>query len=52
MPRQKAKPVDYPTEVAIAYRIPLYIVVRYDGDGAQIAKVVVDDEADLSAPPA
>jgi hypothetical protein len=49
MPRQKAKPVDYPTEVTIAYLIPLYVVVRNDGDGAQIAKVVVDDEADLSA---
>ena len=52
MPRQKAKTVRYPTEATIEYLIPLYIVVRNDGDGAQITKVVVDDEADLSAPSA
>ena len=52
MPRQKAKPVDYPTEVTIEYLIPLYIVVRNEGDGPRIAKVIVDDEADLSAPSA
>jgi hypothetical protein len=49
MPRQKAKTVKYPTEVTIEYLIPLYIVVRNDGDGARIAKMVVDDEA-TSAP--
>ena len=51
MPRQKAT-VRYPTEVTIEYLIPLYIVVRNEGDGARITKVVVDDEVELSAPSA
>jgi hypothetical protein len=37
-------------EVTIEYLIPLYI--RNEGDGPRIAKVIVDDEADLSAPSA
>ena len=42
-----------PTEVTIQHLIPLYVVVRNEGDdGLRIAKVVIDDEADLSAPPA
>ena len=52
MPRQKAKIVKHPTEVTIEYLIPLYIVVRNDGDGARITKIIVDEEADLSAPAA
>jgi hypothetical protein len=54
MPRQKARIVTSPTEVTIQYLIPLYVVVRNEGDGEgpQIAKVVIDDEADLSAPSA
>jgi hypothetical protein len=34
--------------------IPLYVVVRNDGDGdgPRITKVIVDDEADLSTPSA
>jgi len=50
MPRQKAKLVTAP----IQYLIPLYVVVRNEGDGEgpRITKVVVDDEADLSSPSA
>ena len=49
MPRRKAEP----TEVTIEYLLPVYIVVRRDeeiyGDSdLQIAKVVVDDEAELT----
>ena len=48
MPRRKAEP----TEVTIEYLLPVYIVVRRDeeiyGDSdLHIAKVVVDDEAEL-----
>ena len=49
MPRRKAEP----SEVTIEYSIPLYVVVRRDeelyGDSnLHIARVVVDDEAELS----
>ena len=49
MPRRKAEP----TEVTIEYLIPVYIVVRRDqelyGDSdLHIAKVIVDDEAELA----
>ena len=48
MPRRKAEP----TELTIEYLLPVYIVVRRDeelyGDSdLHIAKVVVDDEAEL-----
>jgi len=48
MPRRKVEP----TEVTIEYLLPVYIVVRRDqelyGDSdLHIAKVVVDDEAEL-----
>ena len=49
MPRRKVEP----TEVTIEYLLPVYIVVRRDeeiyGDSdLLIAKVVVDDEAELA----
>jgi hypothetical protein len=50
MPRQKASMIASPTEVTIQHLIPLYVVIRNDGDGPRITKVIVDDEADLSAP--
>ena len=37
-----------PTEVHLAYMVPVYVVVCNDGDGPRITKVVVDDEADLN----
>ena len=37
-----------PTEVHLAYMVPVYVVVRNGGDGPRITKVVVDDEADLN----
>ena len=48
MPQRKAEP----TEITIEYLLPVYIVVRRDeelyGDSdLHIAKVVVDDEAEL-----
>ena len=50
MPRRKAEP----TEITIEYLLPDYIVVRRDqelyGDSdLHIAKVVVDDEAELES---
>jgi hypothetical protein len=35
------------TEVVLTYHLPVYVVVRNDGDGqgAYVTKVVVDDEA-------
>ena len=47
MPRQKAGTITAPVEVTLQYMIPLYVVVRDDGSGMGIAKVIVDDEADL-----
>jgi hypothetical protein len=43
-----------PTEVPIQHLIPLYVVVHNEGDGEgpASAKIVVDDEAALSAPSA
>ena len=42
MPRKNRQP----TEVVLTYRVPVYVVVRDDDDGAgpQVDKVVVDDE--------
>lgn len=45
MPRCKPEP----TEVTIQYLIPIYVVVRNEGDGEgpQIVKIVVDDKAEF-----
>ena len=37
-----------PTEIHLTYLVPLCVVVRHDGDGPCIARVVVDDEIDLN----
>ena len=48
MPRRKAEP----SEVTIEYSIPLYVVRRdeelYGDSNLHVARVVVDDEAELS----
>lgn len=33
------------TEVVLTYLLPVYVVVRNEGGGAYVEKVVVDDEA-------
>ncbi|HEV8029656.1 MAG TPA: hypothetical protein VGP42_01425 [Stellaceae bacterium] len=37
-----------PTEVHLPYLVPVCVVVSNDGDGPRIARVVVNDKADLN----